>query len=132
MPVLGIQHSRKIHDGDNPQQNSEQHMSVTCGGKNWWQLEVPELLAFIGVNLLMDIRRRPNHRLYWKKSDPAVYCAFISSIMSRQRYEDITRCIHIPVDKVKEQRRQSGGHAADKVGKVRWLMNQVHRQFIGR
>ena len=82
-------------------------LSDTRGGKNWWRLEVPELLAFFGVNLLMGINRRPNHRLYWKKSDPAVYCAFISSIMSRRRYEDITRCIHIPLDKVEEERRET-------------------------
>jgi hypothetical protein len=130
VPVIGNDESGGPVDGQGMCQNYAPDMSLTRGGKNWWRLEVVGLLAFFGVNLLMGINRRPNHRLYWKNTDPAVYCAFISSIMSRRRYEDITRCIHIPVDKIEQERRVRGGYDVDKVGKVRWLMTEIRKQCI--
>lgn len=39
----------------------------TCmplGGRKWWPLERIELKAFIVVNLLMGVKKLPNHRCY--------------------------------------------------------------------
>ena len=73
------------------------------GGSMWWRLDPMELKTYIEVNFMMRIKRLPNHRCYWQKSHPFLFCEMTATVMSRQRFEDITRCILVVLDNMIQQ-----------------------------
>ena len=53
-----------------------------------------EIEAFVGMLLLTGYNSRPRHRLYWSKDDD-ISCPLISRSMSRKRFDDIMKLIHL-------------------------------------
>ena len=56
-------------------------------------------------------------------SDPALKCAYISSRISRNRYEQLMRCLHV-TDPATEDR-------ADTLGKIRPFLITLQQNFHG-
>lgn len=59
------------------------------------------------------------------------HCSVVSSIMSRDRFESITRCLHCVDNNRLEFDRSSPSY--DKLGKIKWLFDEIQarRQDIG-
>jgi hypothetical protein len=55
----------------------------TMGGKNWVNLTVPKLKAFLATHMYMGMKRKLNIQSYWEKEGSIFHCPIISSIMSR-------------------------------------------------
>ena len=53
-----------------------------------------ELMAFIGLNLAMDIVKLPELRSYWA-TNPIIGHPWFHSVMSRDRFTEILRYFHI-------------------------------------
>jgi len=55
---------------------------------------VEELLAFLGLNIAMELLRLPQIRDYWSRSS-VLSMPFFPSIMSRDRFQNILRYLHL-------------------------------------
>jgi hypothetical protein len=73
----------------------------------------------------MGVKILPNHRAYWKASDPFMHCRVISSYMSRSRFERITACIHVVDDRGLPPR---GDPEHNKLSTLWWLLSEVRRK----
>jgi hypothetical protein len=91
---------------------------LTNGRADWYPIMKDELLCWYGVLVLMGLKDLPNIRLYWSPND-FYGCQVIKSYMNIQRFEAITRCIHL-VDNGTLPEPGEVGH--DKLGKLRWLV----------
>jgi hypothetical protein len=68
------------------------------------------------------MKRLPNVKAYWAKSEPFFYCAVIGGLLTRKWYLALTRCLHItdpatytvPV----------GSPSYDKIHQTWWLVNR--------
>lgn len=99
------------------------------GGDTWFALHPPELRAFLAISLYMGIKIEPNVRSYWEKSCDFLWCPVISSIMTRNRYEHIIRCLHVHNDHAATTDRSSGDF--DKLVKLRWLLDEIRDRCKG-
>ena len=84
--------------------------AVVHGGRLWADTTEDEIRFFFGILILMGVNERPQYRDYWS-TDPALNCPYISSRITRNRFEQLMHCIHV-TDPATEDR-------ADKLGKVR-------------
>jgi hypothetical protein len=67
----------------------------TMGGAKWVSTSVAELKAFLAIHMYMGMKRQPNIKTYWEKVGSLFHCPIISSIMSRDRFIRLRRCLHI-------------------------------------
>ena len=67
----------------------------------------------------MEIRQQTSMRFYWK-IDELLYCPYISQRMNKNRFESISRCLHL-VDPTKIMI-DKGSLNYDKLAKVSWLI----------
>ena len=67
----------------------------TYGGVDWEPLTIPGLKVFIAILLYMGMKRQPNYKSYWQKEGSVFHCPIISNIMIRERFQSLTRCLHI-------------------------------------
>ncbi len=58
-----------------------------------FNLTVPELKQFLGINFVMTYIRYPRLRQYWSQ-DEALRCAIIADSMTNKRFEQIRRYLH--------------------------------------
>jgi len=84
-----------------------------------------ELLIFLGINILMGIKKLPSYRDYWsydkKLNDP-----FISSLMSVVRFGFILDNLHISDNSTEPKK---GEPNYDKLYKLRPLLNRLQETF---
>ena len=59
-----------------------------------WQTTASEIRAYIGFQILMGINQLPEIRDYWAKDDKLQYDP-IASRISRNRFEEISRYLHL-------------------------------------
>jgi hypothetical protein len=90
----------------------------TNGWQEWTPLTKEELLCWFGILTFMGLKDLPNIRLYWSGND-FYRCPLIKLCMTRQRFEAITRCIHL-VDNSSLPPPSHPQH--EKLGTVRWLV----------
>ena len=90
----------------------------TNGRHDWADLTKEELLCWFGVLTLMELKDLPNIRLFRFGND-FYGCPLIKCCMTRQRFEAITKCVHLvdnstlpPCSHLKHER----------LGKARWLV----------
>jgi hypothetical protein len=90
---------------------------------DWYNMTVKELKAFMAVKLYMGLKKLPQVRFYWKKSEPFLYCHVIVQLFSRNRYYMLCKFLHITnlVDICHD--RSSPDY--DKMNKVKWLFNEI-------
>jgi hypothetical protein len=79
------------------------------------------LKIFIGILFLSGYHRLPRERLYWSL-DEDVKVKLVSNAMSRNRFEEIKRYLHL-ADNTKLDKR-------DKMAKVRPMMNLLNQKFL--
>ena len=95
------------------------------GAVNFIPTCVSEIRAYLAILLLMGIVQLPNYRCYWSRR-PVLNIPAISEIMSRNRYEQITRYFHLN-DCSQNPPRTSPDH--DKLHKVRPILDNAKQQF---
>jgi hypothetical protein len=65
------------------------------GGPWWKRFMVAGLKAFIATSIFMGLKRQPNKKTYWQRKGSFFHCTIISFIFSRDRFQAITKCLHI-------------------------------------
>jgi hypothetical protein len=103
-------------------ENGETHI-WSKGGKEWKPLTVKELKPFIACSMYMCLKKLPNVRWYWMKSEPLLYCHVIVGMFSRTRFLAISRCLHLQNPRTISQDRNA--LEFDKIRHVRWLLNSI-------
>ena len=95
----------------------------TMDSEEWKEFTVPELKVFMAIWLYMGMKRQLNIKSYWHKQGSIFHCSIISSIMTRSRFIELTRCLHIinPATYVREK--DLPGY--DKLRQVRWLIEYI-------
>ncbi|KAK2190633.1 hypothetical protein NP493_72g00007 [Ridgeia piscesae] len=68
--------------------------AVVHGGRLWADTTEDEICFFFGILILMGVNERPQYRDYWS-TDPALNCPYISSRITRNRFEQLMHCIHL-------------------------------------
>lgn len=86
---------------------------------------IEELQAFIGMNTAMGMLRLPQIRDYWA-TDEVLSTPWFPSIMSRDRFFQIMRFLHL-VDS--SQQRKKGEEGYDPLFKVRLLIDHLSAVF---
>jgi hypothetical protein len=56
---------------------------------------VKELEVYISVSQYMGMKRLPNVKAYWAKSEPFFNCSVIGRLLTWKRYLALTRCLHV-------------------------------------
>lgn len=88
-------------------------------------VEIDEMKAFIGVNLIMGYHILPSLRDYWS-TEPDMAVPFISNVMPRTRFEDIRRNLHFcNNDDVKD----ISSPNFDRAYKIRPVMDHLNSSF---
>ena len=87
----------------------------------WEDVTVPELRAFLGINILMGVNELPETDMYWS-SDPLIGNAGIQKLMTCNRFQKIMQYFHAS-DREAEPVR--GDPAYDQLYKIRDVMNSV-------
>lgn len=86
-------------------------------------VDVAKLKAFVAVSLYMGIKKVPNIRVFWKKSEPLLYCHVILQLFSGNRRLLLNKCRHITNPSSISSDRSSPNY--DKMKKVRWLLMEI-------
>ena len=60
----------------------------------WTDITPDELNAFVAIFIVMGIKKLPSIHMYWSEND-MIGCAWISKIMSRNRFSQINRFLHV-------------------------------------
>ncbi|KAL5510165.1 hypothetical protein EMCRGX_G005660 [Ephydatia muelleri] len=92
----------------------------------WKQVDMQEIKAYLGFNMLMGLVQMPEIEDYWK-TDPHFYYAPIATRISRTRFKEITRYLHF-TDNTSLVPRGQRGH--DKLGKVRPVITAVSSALL--
>ena len=95
----------------------------TRGGLKWIPLTIQEFEGYLSIRMFMSLKKLPNLRLYWSRDQVLYHCGIVSSMMSRDRFESITRCLHLTPESSREGDKSDPSY--DKIWKVRWLANEV-------
>lgn len=85
-------------------------------------MTVPELKAYYGILLLMEVMKFDRDELYWSQSTKHwIIGSYIGEIMPRDRFIQIKRYLHFSDDRNQEQ--------CDKLHKVRFMLNNLRVSF---
>ena len=90
------------------------------GGPKWKNLTIAGLKGFLAIHMYMEMRRKPNIKSYWEREDSFFHCPTISNIMTRDRFKELVKYLHITnPDTCVHIARGDPGY--DKIRQVRWL-----------
>jgi hypothetical protein len=64
-------------------------------GSKWKNLTIAWLKAFLTIHMYMEMKRQPNMKSYWEREGSFFHCPTISNIMTRERFKELVRCLHI-------------------------------------
>jgi hypothetical protein len=92
-----------------------------CDG--WYPTSVKELQVYLSISLYMGMKRLPNVKAYWAKSEPFFYCGIIGGLLTRKWYLALTRCLHITNPATYKVPR--GAPNYDKMHQTRWLVDRI-------
>jgi hypothetical protein len=95
------------------------------GGRRWRRLSVAGLKVFFVISMLMGLKRQPNMKTYWEREGGFFHCPMISHIFSRDRFQQITKCLHISNPNSYVATRREPRY--DKMGQVRRLVDDIRR-----
>ncbi len=94
----------------------------TPHARPWHDATVPEMKAFLGMLILMGILDLPRLEMYWQTKYRLIATSGISSIMSRVRFEQLFRFLHLANN---ANILPSPDPSRDKLFKVRKLLDLV-------
>ena len=92
-----------------------------------WTTTVEELKAYLGFMIVMGINRLPEIRDYWS-TDEKMHNAFIASRITRDRFEQISRYLHLVNNTSLPSRNQPGYHRLQKVLPIITHMKQKYKE----
>jgi hypothetical protein len=96
----------------------------TKGGKRWKDLTIVELRTWLGILIMMEIKREPSKRNYWSQSE-LLQCQVIPRVMLYRRWEEIMRCLHLVVNASVVRDSKQPGY--DKIAKCHWLVTAFRK-----
>ena len=70
------------------------NLYATQSGRTFSLLTLVELYIFLGINLLMGIKKMPSYKVYWANEE-ALHDTFISRHMSCRRFSWILSNLHL-------------------------------------
>jgi hypothetical protein len=93
------------------------------GGRGWYPVTVRELKVFLATTLYMGMKKLPNVKAYWAKSEDIFYYNVIAGLFTRKRFMALTRCLHItdPSTYVAD----NTSPLFDKMHQTRWLIDAI-------
>jgi hypothetical protein len=98
---------------------------IQGGGGEWINTSVAEIKAFLAIHLYMDMKRQPNVKSYWSNLEGSFFhCGTISNIMTRDRFMELKRCLHI-TNPTTYEHIQKGDPSYDKLRQVRWFVDFI-------
>ena len=86
----------------------------------WHPTSAAEVQAFVGINIAMGMADLPEYKDYWSE-EPILHNPYITSVMSRWRYEKLCQYFHCSLAAEEE--------ATDKLAKVRPLITVCETNF---
>ena len=89
-------------------------------------LVTAEMKKFIGVNIMMGIKRLPSYRDYWS-SNPQLNDAYISSSMPVKRFSFLLSNLHLN-DQTIEPKKEDANF--DKLYKIRPLIENISETYL--
>ncbi|CAK1585001.1 unnamed protein product [Parnassius mnemosyne] len=92
--------------------------------RNFTQITEDELKAYLGMLIQMGIHKLPSIEDYWS-SNPALCVPEIAETMTLQRFQKISRCLHVNDN---EQMPRRGETGFDKLYKIRPLLDQINQR----
>lgn len=104
----------------NPPANFDAQNPLKTSDASWKPTTEEEIKAYFAILILMGIKDLPEHNDYWS-TDAALGDQFISSRMSRRRYEKLSKYVHLTDPNVED--------ANDKLGKVRPFIKLLKQKF---
>lgn len=102
---------------------AEQQFQVT--GKQYNKTDIMEVKTFLGMNLLMSIKKYPSYRDHWSTS-PDLHDPYISKLMTLHRFGWLLSHIHLNDNSVIPER---GSANFDKLYRVRPFLESLRANF---
>ncbi|CAH1970101.1 unnamed protein product [Acanthoscelides obtectus] len=87
--------------------------------------DVREIKTFLGLNLLMGIKRLPSYRDHWSRA-PDLHDSYVSNLMSVKRFSWLLGNIHLNDNSLMAKKGEAN---YDKLYKVRPLLNRMSEAF---
>lgn len=84
-----------------------------------------EIKCFLGINLMMGLTKKPSYKDYWS-SKMQMRDPFISSVMSRDRFNWLLGHIHINDNSIQPKKHE---HGYDKLYKIRPVLEALSHTF---
>jgi hypothetical protein len=105
------QYARVIHEGKSQ------------GGEEWYDVDEKELRTFMAISLYMDMKKQPNVKNYWAKSEKLFYCPVIANLLTQRWFLALRKCLHLtnPSEYVTDK----SSPLYDKMHQCRWLLNVI-------
>lgn len=98
-----------------------QECIATNPDREWFETTLAEMKAFIGLHVLFGIKQLPATRLYWSQ-DPLIGVPFVTKVMSRNRFDKLSKYLHLNNNANQVPREDP---AYDKLFKVRPVLDRV-------
>ena len=95
-------------------------------GRNFKPTTAKEIKIFLGVNILMGLKKLPSFKDYWSSKDE-MRDTFISSAIGRDRFAWLLTNIHLNDNSVQPQK---GEQNYDKLYKLRPLLSKLQETFL--
>ena len=89
----------------------------------WSDTSVPEMKAFLGINILMGVSALPQYHLYWHK-DKFMGNASVKDTMTLKKYEKLMQYLH-----VSDSTTEPTGQNHDKFYKIWPVLKMVQESF---
>ena len=93
--------------------------------RRWYPTTPEEMRAFIGINVMMGIDRKPEVHHYWS-TDPFLGNAGIQAVLPRDRFESLTRYLHLSDSTLMPARGEPGYNP---LYKIRPLVDLCQEKF---
>lgn len=90
------------------------------GGVNWVDVTPSDIRCWLGICILMGLKKLPNNRQYWSRGS-FFGCPIVRGAMRRARFEQITSNVHLVDNTTLVTDKASNEY--DKIAKVRWLLD---------
>jgi hypothetical protein len=119
---------RKIITETNRYAMTPDHKGKLPRKGRWKRLSIQGLKAFFAISFYMGLKKQPNMKTYWQRKGSLFHCPVISQIFTRDRFQAITRCLHIMNPARYVTNRKEPGY--DKMGQVRWLVDELRQAFM--
>ena len=93
--------------------------------KNWYSFSEQECRAFWGMSMVMGVSGVKRYRYIWS-SNPYLRNNGLASVMTLNRYAKISEYFHVSD---RESEVAPGLRGYDKLGKIRWFIDEIHSKF---